>query len=151
MIYAHDNHDIYVTFYANCETEIKLDAVQIKLEQITNYPNDGEIILNVNPSHQKRFRVLLRIPTWAREQFVPGELYNYTDPVIEAFELKVNGMKVPVKSNRGFLAVERVWDAGDRLELTLPMQIRVTKCHPNVKSNRNRVSFTRGPLVLCAE
>ena len=151
MIYAHDNHDIYVTFYANCETEIKLDAVQIKLEQNTNYPNDGKITLNVNPSHQKRFRVLLRIPTWAREQFVPGELYSYTDPVMEAFELKVNGMKVPVKSNRGFLAVERVWDAGDRLELTLPMQIRVTKCHPNVKSNRNRVSFTRGPLVLCAE
>ncbi len=151
MTYAHDDRDVYITFYAESRTEITLDGVKVRLEQQTAYPNDGEISLVVHPSEQKRFRVLLRVPTWTRERFVPGELYRYADTADETVQLSVNGQSVPLKLDKGFVAIDRRWNPGDRVQLNLPMPVRVNECHPSVEANQNRVALTRGPFVLCAE
>lgn len=151
MTYAHDDRDVYITFYAESRTEITLDDVKVKLQQKTAYPNDGEVSLVVNPSKPTKFRVLLRIPTWAREQFVPGELYRYVDSIKEPVILTVNGEAVPMQLDKGFVAIDRTWKTGDRVQLTLPMPVRISECHPSVKANQNRIALTRGPFVLCAE
>ena len=151
MTYAHDQGDVYITFYAASRTQITLNDVRVDLQQQTAYPNDGEVGLTVNPSRPTRFRVLLRIPTWARERFVPGELYRYVDSTTETASLTVNGQSVPMQLEKGFVAIDRQWKAGDRVLLTLPMPVRVTECHPAVKANRQRIALTRGPFVLCAE
>lgn len=151
MTYAHDDRDVYITFYAESRTEITLDDVKVELQQQTAYPNDGEISLVVNPAKQKQFRVLLRIPTWVREQFVPGALYRYVDTNNEAVSLKVNGKDASLQLNKGFVTIDRLWSPGDRVQLNLPMPVHVTECHPAVKSNQNRIALTRGPFVLCAE
>lgn len=172
MTYAHDDRDVYITFYAESRTEITLGDVKVELQQ-TAYPNDGEISLFVNPAKQKRFRVLLRIPTWVREQFVPGALYRYSDrvPVAssrrtdpaqqrrleatatknDAVTLSVNGEDDSLQLEKGFVAIDRQWKAGDRVQLKLPMPVHITECHPAVKANQNRIALTRGPFVLCAE
>ena len=62
-----------------------------------------------------------------------------------------NGERIDAPVEKGFAAIEREWRAGDRVVLNLPMSVRVTECHPAVKANTNRVAFTRGPFVLCAE
>jgi uncharacterized protein len=151
MTYAHDDRDVYITFYAESRTEIAIDGVKVELQQKTAYPNDGEISLVVNPEKQKQFRVLLRIPTWARERFVPGELYRYVDSSAESEHLTVNGQAVPLRLEKGFVAIDRQWKKGDRVQLTLPMPVRISECHAAVKANQNRVALTRGPFVLCAE
>ena len=121
MTYAHDDRDVYITFYAASRTEITLDDVKVELQQQTAYPNDGEVSLVVNPSKPTKFRVLLRIPTWARERFVPGELYRFVDSTTETVSLTVNGQAVPIGLDKGFVAIDRQWKAGDRVQLTLPM------------------------------
>jgi len=151
MTYAHDDRDVYITFYAESHTEIMIDGVKIDLRQQTAYPNDGEVSLVVNPEQQKEFRLLLRIPTWAGERFCPGELYRYVDSTEEKVQLTVNGKVVPVQLNKGFVAIDRQWKAGDRVQLTLPMPVRINECHPAVRANQNRIALTRGPFVLCAE
>ncbi len=151
MTYAHDDRDIYITFYAESRTEVTLDDVKIELKQQTAYPNDGEVSLDVNPTKQKQFRVLFRIPTWARKQFVPGALYRYADSTTEAVSLTVNGKAVPMQLEKGFVAIDRQWMAGDRVQLTLPMPVRISECHPSVEANQNRIALSRGPFVLCAE
>ena len=151
MTYAHDDRDVYITFYAESRTEISLDDVKVELQQRTAYPNDGEISLVVNPAKQSRFRVLLRIPTWAGQRFVPGELYRYVDSARPTVTLTVNGRNVPLQLDHGFAVIDRQWKAGDRVQLTLPMPVRVNECHPAVKANQNRIALTRGPFVLCAE
>ena len=151
MTYAHDDRDVYITFYAESRTEITLDDVKVELQQQTAYPNDGEVSLVVNPAQQKRFRVLLRIPTWARKQFVPGALYRYVDTANEAVSLTVNGEDASLQLEKGFVAIDRQWKAGDRVQLKLPMPVHITECHPAVKANQNRIALTRGPFVLCAE
>jgi len=151
MTYAHDDGEVYITFYAESRTEITLDDVKVELQQQTAYPNDGEVSLVVNPSKPAKFRVLLRVPTWAREKFVPGELYRYIDSTPETVSLTVNGESVPMKLDKGFVAIDRQWKSGDRVQLSLPMPVRVSECHPSVKANLNRIALTRGPFVLCAE
>ena len=53
--------------------------------------------------------------------------------------------------DRGFAVIDREWNAGDRVQLNLPMPVRFSECHPSVTANRGRVAATRGPIVLCAE
>jgi len=151
MTYAHDDHDVYITFYAASHTTITLGGVKVELKQHTAYPNDGEVRLVVNPARKTRFRVLLRIPTWTRQQFVPGDLYRYTDAASTKVNLTVNGLSLPVHLDKGFVAIDRQWKAGDHVQLTLPMPVRATECHPAVKANEKRIALTRGPFVLCAE
>ena len=151
MTYAHDDDDLYVTFYADSETRVQLNGVEVGVRQTTAYPNDGKISVVVQPTKPTQFRILLRIPTWARDQFVPGDLYRYAEAGSESFAVSVNGAPVAATVRRGFVAVDRRWTSGDKIDLTLPMPVRVATCHSAVEANRNRVAFTRGPLVLCAE
>ncbi len=151
MTYAHDDNDLYITFFAESRTEIELNGTRVKVEQKTAYPNDGEIRVAINPAKPTKFRLQLRIPTWTQERFVPGELYRYADSLAAPIELSVNGDRVKTGIEKGFASIDREWKRGDRVVLNLPMPVRVTECHPAVKANDKRISFTRGPFVLCAE
>src|SRR5208282_5937906 len=72
------------------------------------------------------------IPNWA----VP-------DPV-----LSVNGKRVPGPVHPGtFYGIRRTWKDGDRIDLELPMPLRL---EPVDASYPNSVALVRGPLVLFA-
>ncbi len=160
MTYAHDNDDLYISFFAESSTTATLKNVAVKVNQRTAYPNDGEVSVEFDPQQPVNFRLMLRIPTWTQERFVPGELYRYIDEskvasvdktVDEEVTLSVNGKPFEFHVEKGFAVIERQWSAGDRVVLNLPMPVRVTECHPAVEANQNRIAFTRGPFVLCAE
>lgn len=151
MTYAHDDKNLYITFFAESQTEVELSGTRVRVRQKTAYPNDGEISVAVDPAEPADFRLRLRIPTWAQEHFVPGELYRYADSINESFELLVNGKPFESAIARGFVTIDREWRQGDHVVLRLPMPVRVTECHPAVQANKQRIAFTRGPFVLCAE
>ncbi len=151
MTYAHSGDDLYVTFYAASRTAVALDSAEVAIQQHTNYPNDGTIDLQISPDDPARFRLMLRIPTWTGHQFVPGDLYRYTDENAGEFQLTVNSEPVAAKLENGFAVIDRTWKAGDQINLRLPMPLRTSECNSAVEENRGRVAFTRGPFVLCAE
>jgi len=153
MLYAHDDSNLYLTFYAENETEIEMGETAVKLAQETAYPNAGTVKVSINPASEKTFKVHVRIPTWAQgKQFVPGDLYDFTEPVEAAWDLSMNGEKLEgLKLEKGFAVIERNWKAGDVVELNLPMALQANNCHEEVEENRNRLAFTRGPFVMCAE
>jgi hypothetical protein len=93
MTYAQDDDDLYITFYAESETSVDIGGTSVAVQQKTAYPNDGEISIVVNPKQASKFRMLLRIPTWTQDRFVPGELYRYVDSSSEEVVLKVNGRR----------------------------------------------------------
>lgn len=151
MTYAHDDNDLYVTFYAASRTQVEMKGTAVDVEQKTAYPNDGEISVIVNPEKPIRFRLLLRIPTWTQDRFVPGELYRYADETEQRIFLRVNGTLMKTQIDQGFAVIDREWQPGDRVRLNLPMPLRVSECHPSVQANKDRIALTRGPFVLCAE
>ncbi|MBQ2374378.1 MAG: glycoside hydrolase family 127 protein [Alistipes sp.] len=152
MTYSHSNDDIYTAFYAANSTVVPLEAGNVALKQTTDYPFDGKITIEVTPEQQgTEFTMWLRIPTWCGEQFVPGELYSYTDNHASKVVAKVNGKRVRAEVVDGYMPVQRAWQAGDKVELELPMPVRYSVADERVKADINRVCVTRGPLVYCAE
>ena len=130
-----------------------MGGANVKIAQATAYPNDGSVSINVNPAKPATFSLHLRIPTWAQgEQFLPGDLYDFVDPPATPVSLKVNGKAIDASNlQNGFAVIERMWKAGDKVELNLPMPIRASRSHPSVKANVDRIALTRGPFVMCAE
>ena len=151
MTYAHDDDNLYVTFFAESATKANVGGTQVGIQQATAYPNDGKIRINLKPKQPAKFALHLRIPTWTRDRFVPGDLYRFVKPNTAAWSLRVNGEPVQAKVEKGFAVIDRQWKMGDRVELNLPMPVRLNTCNANVKANRDRVALTRGPFVLCAE
>ncbi|MCD7976714.1 MAG: glycoside hydrolase family 127 protein [Tannerellaceae bacterium] len=153
MMYAHTENEIYFGFYAGSEVEIPLTSGHVKLVQSTAYPFEEKIRVTVTPSGKEQsFSLKMRIPTWTGSQFVPGALYSYTDKQPVNWELYVNGEKVshPVME-KGFVCMDRKWNAGDQVELRLPMPVRYNKAIEAVQADRGKIAVTSGPLVYCAE
>lgn len=153
MTYAHDDNNLYVTFFAESQTEVELAGTRVEVQQQTGYPNDGNIAVSINPDQPTEFCLQLRIPSWTRDRFVPGQLYRFAnlDADDQPVSITVNGLPVEAPVEKGFALIKRHWQAGDRVVLNLPMPVRITECHPAVKANTNRIAFTRGPFVLCGE
>ena len=152
MTYSHTNDDIYTVFYAGNSTSIPLEGGNVGLKQQTNYPFDGNITIEVSPEQEgQEFTMWVRIPTWCGEQFVPGELYSYANAAADKAVVKVNGKRVRTEVVDGYMPVQRTWNAGDKVEIELPMPVRYSVADERVKADINRVCVTRGPLVYCAE
>lgn len=152
MTYSHTDSDIYCSLYIGSSTEIALKGGSVKLHQRTDYPFDGKVSIEVEPTDKsEKFTLWLRIPSWLNEKFVPGELYHYADGKQPAYTLAINGKAVTATAVNGFIPIERKWRKGDKVELDLPMELRYTKAIEKVEADRNRLCITRGPLVLCAE
>ncbi len=52
---------------------------------------------------------------------------------------------------KGFARIERQWQKGDTIELSLPMPVRRIVARAEVKADRGKVALQRGPLVFCLE
>ena len=148
--YATDDAGIYCTLYGASQTTVTVEGKDIGLVQKTDYPWSGDIALVVSPREPAEFEMRLRIPTWAGSQFVPGKLYSYRH-ASPPWRLEVNGKRVKAKVENGFAVLNREWAPGDRITLNLPMPLRVNGCIEQVEANRDRVCFSRGPIVLCGE
>lgn len=153
MIYSHTDDDIFCALYAGSNVEIPLAEGNVRLEQKTDYPFDGKIAIEVTPANDnEQFTLWLRIPTWCgANSFVAGELYSYTDKADGEATATINGKVVKGKTVDGFLPIKRKWKSGDKVELSLPMSMRLSVADERVKADSNRVCITRGPLVYCAE
>jgi DUF1680 family protein len=50
-----------------------------------------------------------------------------------------------------YTRIERAWQQGDVVELTLPMPVRVLRAHRLAEEATNQVAVRRGPVVYCVE
>ena len=151
-MYAVEDDTVYALLYSGNEVTVPVADTELTLRQQTAYPYEGAIRIETDLLYPAQFAIKLRIPTWALgEQFVPGKLYSYTEKTAPKWTLKVNGEVVRAEVIKGFVEINRTWAAGDVIELDLPMDLRFSTCDDKVVDNRDRVSLTRGPLVMCAE
>jgi DUF1680 family protein len=87
---------------------------------------------------------------------VPSNLYLYPDLGPKDWNrrkvtVKVNNRPVALDVVKGYARIRRTWEAGDVIELHLPMPIRRVRSHKKVKANTGRVAIQRGPVVYCFE
>jgi len=149
--YSQSENAIRVNQYIDSRAELLMGDNTIVLKQKTRYPWDGDIQIVVVPEQTAEFEIKLRIPGWARNQPMPGNLYRYLDSPELPIRLDVNGSPVAVKMRDGYAALRRQWKKDDVIRLVLPMRIRRVIAHPRAIADKGRVAIERGPLVYCAE
>ncbi|MFN3758352.1 MAG: glycoside hydrolase family 127 protein [Algoriphagus aquaeductus] len=150
-IYAKNESGIWVNLFIANHTEFDLSGEKVRVEMKTNFPWDGKVELEVNPTTDKRFTVNIRIPGWIEENPVPGKLYNFLQKEETNFTLLINGEKATFRQENGYAVLDRAWKKGDRITYELPLEIRQLQSRPEVLANSDRIAIQRGPLVYCVE
>jgi len=151
-VYAWRGEDVFVNLFASGTSEITLGGQKsVVLKQETRYPWDGTVVITVTPRTEDALALKVRIPGWARNEPVPSELYTFDSAANEPPTLKVNGEPTAVEIDSGFMTLQRIWKAGDVVELNLPMPVRRVRANDHVVADRDRVALQRGPIVYCVE
>jgi len=151
LIYATNEDSLYVNLFISNNAQVSIEGEKIGITQQTNYAWNGNINISINPEEEKTFTLKLRIPGWAENKPVPGNLYSYLDGAKSKIILNVNGKETKTSLNKGYAEITREWSKGDKVELVLPMMIHRVIANEKVKDDSNEVAFEYGPIVYCAE
>lgn len=150
-IYAVRDDEVYVNLYIANQGTVNVNDTAVTLEQTTNYPWDGTITLDVNASQPTSFTLNLRIPLWAQNQPLPGDLYRYVDTVDDPITITVDGEPIAVDIQNGYVRISREWGASTKIQIELPMAVRRVVANEHVKDLQGKVAIERGPLVYALE
>lgn len=65
---------------------------------------------------------------------------------------KINGKKIDEPEfSKGYAVIDRSWEKGDFVELSLPMEVKYVTGNPKIEDTHGKGVLTRGPLVYCLE
>lgn len=125
-IYFHSDKDLYVNLFIPS----KIDWEGTTFTQQTSFPQSSTTTFTVD-GNSKQFALRLRYPSWATKM-----------------DIKVNGKKVKaVKGADGYVAISRLWKAGDKIEVQLGMQLR----EEATKDDASKVALVYGPIVMAGK
>ncbi len=150
-VYCKDEDEIYVNLYVAGTGTIALVDNDVTLTQTGNYPWDGDMSIAVDPDTTGAFTINMRIPGWTQNQPLPSDLYYYENQSTDVVALDVNGTSVPLNINKGYVSINRTWQAGDTINISLPMAVRKVHANSKIAACAGQVALERGPIVYCAE
>ena len=127
--YFRGEQGVYVNLYIPSTLKWLQNGTPASLAEKSTYPFDSLITFYVTLSKPSEFALAFRIPAWAEGASLTINGKRYTGPVVPGT----------------FASIRREWKTGDRLELRLPMALRlepIDDAHPDI------VALLSGPLVL---
>lgn len=129
-VYYRAGDGVAINLYGMSEGTVTLaDDLSVTLRQKTDYPSSGEVSIEVQPTREAEFDLLLRMPLWCRGPSVA-----------------VNGEAAETVQPGSYHRIRRSWKGGDTVTLSLPMPVRFVKGR---KMQAGRVALMRGPQVYC--
>lgn len=134
--YSIGEKKIYVHQYGESNAELEVAGHAVKMIQATDYPWNGKIAITVEPDAALDMAIAIRVPGWCCE----GAAIRVNGELVESF-----------KADRGYMTLERTWQAGDRIELDFPMEVVKIEGDPHIVDTAGKVALMRGPLVYCVE
>lgn len=150
-VYAVRDDDLYVNLYQQSRASIEVGGSTVGVSQETSYPWDDSVRLTIEPEAERAFAIRVRIPGWVRGEVLPGDLYRYLDPSPADWSIAINGEAVEPRVEQGYAVLDRMWSAGDRVDIHFELPIRRVQANELVEADRGKVAIERGPLVYCAE
>lgn len=150
-IYAKTDDGIWLNLFIGNTTSFTLKGKQVPVSIQTEFPWGGKVLVQVDPEEELDFDFHLRVPGWAVENPVPGNLYSFVPGEKSNFSIQVNGKAAKFKMENGYAVLSQTWKKGDQITYTLPMPIRELQSRPEVSENIGRIAIQRGPLVYCIE
>ena len=129
FIYTHEGKD---KLYVNLFTPSKLENENFVITQQTSFPYEPKTTLTVGKAGT--YAIALRHPAWAAD----------------GYQVSVNGQAVNTAVKKGeasYVTISRTWTDGDKIEVSLPMELKYTPC-PNYT---DYIAFSYGPVLLAAK
>ena len=130
-IYFYDGGDaLYVNLFIPSELDWKAKGLTVRQE--TAYPDEEATRLLFASQKPIAASVKIRRPWWATADF----------------QVKINGELQKISSTPGsYVTLERTWKNGDKVEVLMPMGLRVEA----FRDNPRRLALMYGPMVLAAK
>jgi len=126
-IYFHDDTGLFVNLFI--PSELNWKAKGLKVRQETEFPVEDTTTLTLTCARPVKLAIRVRCPGWA------------TRPLA----VKVNGKAVELEASPGgYAIVNRKWRNGDKIEVRIPMGLRLEAMPDNPK----RAAILYGPVVL---
>lgn len=114
-----DETGLVASLFGPCVVETQVGGVGVRIEETTSYPFEDTLQFTIVPDRPVRFPLVLRRPAWA------GTVHADAPETTES---------------DGWLVVDRTWQAGDTVRLTLTPEIVA------VPYATQEVAVQRGPL-----
>ncbi|MDR1719705.1 MAG: glycoside hydrolase family 127 protein [Dysgonamonadaceae bacterium] len=131
-IYGVSDKALWINLYISSNAEFEIEGKSLKIQQTTEYPWDGKVEITLSSPLKKELR--LRLPEWCK-----------------AWTVAINGEQTAPSTEKGYAVLNRKWQAGDKITLSLDMPVEVVAADPRVKEDEGKRAIQRGPLVYCAE
>ncbi len=151
LLYSRNENDLFVNMYVSNETEVKINNHKIKLSQKSNMPWDGNVHFKVFLSDEANFVMKLRIPYWARNEVMNGNLYQFANKADLPMTVKINGEIINPVIEENYIVLDRRWKSKDRVDIKFSMKVRTVRANPLVESDLGKVSIEKGPIVYAFE
>ncbi|MFS2223653.1 glycoside hydrolase family 127 protein [Pantoea sp. B65] len=135
-IYTQRPDGMDINLYVASEIVTAVDGKRWQVTQRGNYPWQDQLTIDIDCDGPLPATLGLRLPDWCAQP-----------------QATLNGQPLDpaALSQRGYLRLNRRWQAGDRIELQLPMPVTRVSAHPRVRHLAGKVAIQRGPLVYCLE
>ena len=125
-IYYHDGEGLFVNLFIPSVLDWKEKGMKVRQE--TRFPASETTVLTLSMAEPVRTTFRLRYPSWSKD-----------------VQVRVNGKRVKVRQQPGsYIAIEREWKDGDRIEATYPMHLTLE----SAPDNPHRAALLYGPVVL---
>ena len=125
-IYYHNGEGLFVNLFIPSVLDWKEKGMKVRQE--TRFPASETTVLTLSMAEPVRTTFRLRYPSWSRD-----------------VQVRVNGKRVKVRQQPGsYIAIEREWKDGDRIEATYPMHLTLE----SAPDNPHRAALLYGPVVL---
>ena len=133
--YATSSNAVWVNLFGGSTLNTTVAGSKLRLTQSTEYPWNGRIRITIDECGTTPFALKLRIPGWASSASV-----------------RLNRAPATNTSTPGtYFELNRSWQAGDVVELDIPMPVQMVEANPLVEETLGQVAFKRGPIVYCLE
>jgi uncharacterized protein len=130
--YFQSRDGVYVNLFLPSRVSWMENNTQCSLTQMTDYPRAATTQLALNLARPESFTLYVRIPAWAGSKT----------------SVSVNGRGAESSIEPGkFLALQRSWKDGDRVEIEFEMPLRLESID---NENSNNVALLHGPIALFA-
>ena len=132
LVMASNDNGLLLNMYNSCDVNALVsDNVPVTLEERTNYPFDENVTVTLAMESSVAFPMYMRIPSWCKDA-----------------KVKVNGREMQDVAEAGkYLKIERQWEDGDEIVITLPMELSVRRW----QVNKNSASINYGPITFSLE
>jgi hypothetical protein len=138
---------LYVSHFVDSEATVPdFAGGSLVICQQTEYPWNGEVKVTLRPSAPAEFTLRIRIPDRTE-----SDLYTAAPDLSGKFQLCINGEQQSLAVAKGYVSICRTWEAGDEVELSLPLDVQRVHCDQRVLANRGRVALQRGPVTYNVE